>query len=78
MTYRSRTHPALHSFCGRCGVRSFHALVSHPRVYGVASHFLDAGTHCLDASTVRSVVVEELNSGDCGGGGHEGAQSRPE
>ena len=78
MTYRSRTHPALQSFCGRCGVRTFHALVSHPRVYGVASHFLGAGTHCLDASTVRSVVVEELNSGDCGGGGHEGAQSRPD
>ncbi|TKC33814.1 hypothetical protein EI555_006029, partial [Monodon monoceros] len=64
MMYQSHTHPALHSFCSR--------------VYSVASHFLDAGTHCLDASTVCSVVVEEFNSGDWGGGGHEGAQSRPE
>uniref|UniRef100_A0A8C5VB86 CENP-V/GFA domain-containing protein n=1 Tax=Microcebus murinus TaxID=30608 RepID=A0A8C5VB86_MICMU len=57
LTYRSNTHPALHSFCRRCGVQSFHAAVSDPRVYGVAPH-------CLDAGTVRSVVVEEVDGGE--------------
>uniref|UniRef100_A0A8C8ZCQ6 CENP-V/GFA domain-containing protein n=1 Tax=Prolemur simus TaxID=1328070 RepID=A0A8C8ZCQ6_PROSS len=57
VTYRSNTHPALHSFCRRCGVQSFHAAVSDPRVYGVAPH-------CLDAGTVRSVVVEEVDGGE--------------
>ncbi|EFB12818.1 hypothetical protein PANDA_022537, partial [Ailuropoda melanoleuca] len=41
VTYRSHTHPALHSFCSRCGVQSFHASVSDPGVYGVAPHCLD-------------------------------------
>ncbi|XP_074248033.1 centromere protein V-like protein 3 [Saimiri boliviensis] len=57
VTYRSNTHPALHSFCSRCGVQSFHATVSDPRVYGVAPH-------CLDEGTVRSVVIEEVGGGD--------------
>uniref|UniRef100_H0XXK4 CENP-V/GFA domain-containing protein n=1 Tax=Otolemur garnettii TaxID=30611 RepID=H0XXK4_OTOGA len=57
VTYLSNTHPALHSFCSRCGVQSFHSVVSDPRVYGVAPH-------CLDAGTVRSVVVEEVDCGD--------------
>ncbi|KAI5188035.1 Centromere Protein V-Like Protein 1 [Manis pentadactyla] len=52
VTYRSHVHPALHSFCSRCGAQIFHASVSDPRVYGVAPH-------CLDAGTVRSVVIEE-------------------
>ncbi|CAD7682112.1 unnamed protein product [Nyctereutes procyonoides] len=34
VTYRSHTHPALHSFCSRCGVQSFHASVSDPGIYG--------------------------------------------
>ncbi|KAL0589120.1 Centromere protein V-like protein 2 [Plecturocebus cupreus] len=59
VTYRSITHPALHSFCSRCGVQSFHAAVSDPRVYGVAPH-------CLDEGTVRSVVIEEVGGGDPG------------
>ncbi|XP_030790433.1 centromere protein V-like protein 3 [Rhinopithecus roxellana] len=59
VTYRSNTHPALHSFCSRCGVQSFHAAVSDPRVYGVAPH-------CLDEGTVRSVVIEEVGGGDPG------------
>ncbi|EHH30739.1 hypothetical protein EGK_20512, partial [Macaca mulatta] len=59
VTYRSDTHPALHSFCSRCGVQSFHAAVSDPRVYGVAPH-------CLDEGTVRSVVIEEVGGGDPG------------
>ncbi|XP_042558487.1 centromere protein V-like protein 1 [Dipodomys spectabilis] len=50
VTYSSTTHPALHSFCSRCGVQSFHAAVSDPRVYGVAPH-------CMDAGTVCSVVI---------------------
>ncbi|XP_027463391.2 centromere protein V-like protein 1 [Zalophus californianus] len=44
VTYRSHAHPALHSFCSRCGVQSFHASVSDPGVYGVAPHWLDKGT----------------------------------
>ncbi|KAM4818626.1 centromere protein V-like protein 1 [Thomomys bottae] len=56
VTYRSTTHPALHSFCSKCGVQSFHAAVSDPRVYGVAPH-------CLDAGTVRSMVIEEVDAG---------------
>ncbi|KAK2083289.1 Centromere protein V-like protein 3 [Saguinus oedipus] len=59
VTYRSNTHPAPHSFCSRCGVQSFHAAVSDPRVYGVAPH-------CLDEGTVRSVVIEEVGGGDPG------------
>nr|XP_012326981.1 centromere protein V-like [Aotus nancymaae] len=59
VTYRSDTHPALHSFCSRCGVQSFHATVSDPRVYGVAPH-------CLDEGTVSSVVIEEVGGGDPG------------
>ncbi|XP_043425509.1 centromere protein V-like protein 3 [Prionailurus viverrinus] len=59
VTYRSHTHPALHSFCSRCGVQSFHASVSDPGVYGVAPH-------CLDAGTVRSVVIEEVDGGNWG------------
>ncbi|KAK2493306.1 hypothetical protein MC885_000134 [Smutsia gigantea] len=59
VTYRSHLHPALHSFCSRCGVQSFHASVSDPGVYGVAPH-------CLDVGTVRSVVIEEVNGGDWG------------
>ncbi|KAM5128725.1 centromere protein V-like protein 3 [Callospermophilus lateralis] len=54
VTYPSNTHPALHSFCSRCGVQSFHAAESDPRVYGVAPH-------CLDAGTVRSMVIEEVD-----------------
>ncbi|XP_055984610.1 centromere protein V-like protein 3 [Sorex fumeus] len=60
VTYQSNKHPALHSFCIKCGVQSFHTSVSDPSVYGVAPH-------CLDAGTVRSVVVEEVtcdSSGD--------------
>ncbi|XP_054978388.1 centromere protein V-like protein 1 [Sorex araneus] len=60
VTYQCNAHPALHSFCIKCGVQSFHASVSAPRVYGVAPH-------CLDPGTVRSVVVEEVtcdSSGD--------------
>ncbi|KAL2768733.1 centromere protein V-like protein 1, partial [Daubentonia madagascariensis] len=57
VTYPSNTHPTLHSFCRRCGVQSFHAAVSDPRVYGVAPY-------CLDGGTVRSVVVEEVDGGD--------------
>ncbi|XP_047391027.1 centromere protein V-like protein 3 [Sciurus carolinensis] len=56
VTYPSNTHPALHSFCSRCGVQSFHAAESDPRVYGVAPH-------CLDAGTVRSMVIEEVDGG---------------
>ncbi|KAG8506169.1 Centromere protein V-like protein 3 [Galemys pyrenaicus] len=59
VAYRCHTHPALHSFCGRCGVQSFHASVSEPGVYGVAPH-------CLDPGTVRSVVIEEVDGGDWG------------
>ncbi|XP_032698880.1 centromere protein V-like protein 1 [Lontra canadensis] len=44
VTYRSHAHPALHSFCGRCGVQSFHASVSDPSVYGVTRRCLDKGT----------------------------------
>ncbi|XP_032253828.1 centromere protein V-like protein 3 [Phoca vitulina] len=44
VTYRSHAHPALHSFCSRCGLQSFHASGSDPCVYGVAPHCLDKGT----------------------------------
>ncbi|XP_036353640.1 centromere protein V-like protein 1 [Ochotona princeps] len=56
VTYACSAPPALHSFCSRCGVQSFHAVASDPRVYGVAPH-------CLDAGTVRSVVVEPAEAG---------------
>uniref|UniRef100_A0A8C7BIH5 CENP-V/GFA domain-containing protein n=1 Tax=Neovison vison TaxID=452646 RepID=A0A8C7BIH5_NEOVI len=44
VTYRSHAHPALHSFCSRCGVQSFHASVSDPGVYGVAPIHLNRET----------------------------------
>ncbi|XP_060039040.1 centromere protein V-like protein 3 [Erinaceus europaeus] len=58
ITYRSRLHPALHSFCSRCGVQGFHA--SQARSGG----FYGIAPHCLDPGTVHSVVIEEVDGGD--------------
>ncbi|CAD7682108.1 unnamed protein product [Nyctereutes procyonoides] len=54
VTYRSHTHPALHSFCSRCGVQSFHASVSDPGIYGVAPHCLDKETFLLEVKPTNT------------------------
>ncbi|XP_055974479.1 centromere protein V-like [Sorex fumeus] len=53
-TYTFNTHRAQHTFCKRCGVQSFYRPRSSLNSVGIVPH-------CLDAGTVRSVVVEEFN-----------------
>ncbi|XP_070358884.1 centromere protein V-like protein 1 [Equus asinus] len=50
----ARTRPALHSFCGRGGVQSFHAAASDPGVYAVAPHCLGQGTFSLEVKPTNT------------------------
>jgi hypothetical protein len=56
-TYTFNTGAAQHLFCSVCGVKSFYVPRSHPDGYSV-------NARCLDAGSVKSLVVEPFNGQD--------------
>ncbi|HEX6832247.1 MAG TPA: GFA family protein [Rudaea sp.] len=52
--YRFNTGTARHRFCRVCGIKSFYIPRSHPD--GV-----DVNVHCLDRSTIGSIVVSTFD-----------------
>ena len=53
-TYTFNTGVAKHTFCGRCGVKSFYTPRSHPTG-------LSINANCLDRSTVKSMNITEFD-----------------
>jgi hypothetical protein len=43
-TYTFNTGVAQHTFCSRCGIKSFYVPRSHPQAYSVSARCLDPGT----------------------------------
>jgi hypothetical protein len=56
-TYTFNTGAAQHLFCSVCGVKSFYVPRSHPDGYSV-------NARCLDAGSVKSLVVEPFDGQD--------------
>lgn len=53
-TYTFNTRTAKHTFCSRCGIKSFYVPRSHPEGISV-------NVNCLDLSTIRSVEISRFD-----------------
>lgn len=52
--YRFNTNVAIHYFCGRCGVYTFHKMRKLPDKYAINAGCIDG----IDPSALRPILIE--------------------
>jgi hypothetical protein len=56
-TYTFNTKTAKHTFCSKCGIKSFYTPRTHPDGVSV-------NVNCLDLSTVKEIKIEQFDGGN--------------